>query len=245
MTGFCSKNKVELDMLRNVAMPEKTNTYCPISHYDLAMNIQKVGNDMLTPKGYTFIEGRYGTAREGQRVFGLFTYKNGNEEAGMAIGWRNSYDKSMSAAVAIGANVFVCDNLVIHGDITIMRRHTKNIEEDLVQSIVGALYNASNSYQKFMETIDVLKNAGVSNRVGYEMLGRLVGEGIITPTIFNIAMRQWKKSDHECFEDRTAWSLYNAVTAGLKEAPPHRIFEMHRDTHDTFVAAFTNPAAAF
>ena len=241
MTSFCSKNRVELDSLQDIAMPEKTKTYCPISHYDLAMNIQKVGDDLLTPKGYTFIEGKYGTAREGQRVFGLFTYKNGSDEAGMAIGWRNSYDKSMSAAVAIGANVFVCDNLCIHGDITVMRRHTKNIENDLVQSIVGALYNAADSYQHFMEIVDILKNVGLSDRVGYEILGRLVGEGIITPTIFNIAMRSWKFPEHECFEVRTAWSLYNSVTEGLKEAPPHRIFEMHRDTHDMFVAEFNQP----
>jgi hypothetical protein len=236
--GISLRNKVALADLQKIVMPERTDTYCPISHYDLAQNIQKVSTDLLEPKGYVFVDAVYGTAREGQRVFGLFRYKNGGEETGMAIGWRNSYDKSMSAAVAIGANVFVCDNLCIHGDITIMRRHTKNIEDDLVQSIINALYNATTSYEHFMETVKLLKDVGISDRLGYEMLGVLVGEGVLTPTIFNEAMREWKKPSHESFQPRNAWSLYNAITHGLKQAPPHKVFEMHRGVHDVFVAEF-------
>lgn len=230
--------QVSLDDLKNIPMPEETETYIPVGHYDLAMNINKVADDLLVPKGYAFIDAKYATAREGQRVFGMFRYKNGCEDIGFAIGWRNSYDKSMSAALAIGANVFVCDNLAINGDITIMRRHTKNVQADLISSIVNALYNCTNQYEQFQALVERMKTIELPERRGHELLGRLIGERMLTPDLFNVAMREWRNPSHEAFEPRNVWSFYNAITESLKAAPPHRIFEMHREVHKSIVAEF-------
>lgn len=218
--------------LQAVPMPEQTNTYVPVGHYDLAMNIQQVADDLLRPKGYEFDTAQYALAREGQRVFGLFRYKNGHTEMGLAVGWRNSYDKSMSAAVAIGAQVFVCDNLAIHGDITIMRKHTKNVKAELVGEIIQALYNASTSYKEFQALVDKLKTIEVPDKYGWKLLGILSGMGVLSPTLFTEAMRQWNEPAYPDFVPRTGWSLYNAITCALREAPPNKVFEAHRTMHD-------------
>jgi hypothetical protein len=42
-------------------------------------------------------------------------------EAQLAIGFRNSHDKSMAVRIAVGASVMVCDNMLITGDINIRR----------------------------------------------------------------------------------------------------------------------------
>jgi hypothetical protein len=53
-------------------------------------------------------------------------------EYGCVLGLRNSYDKSCSTGLCIGATVFVCDNLSFSGSqITFERKHTANLLRDL------------------------------------------------------------------------------------------------------------------
>ncbi|MBT5427684.1 MAG: hypothetical protein HOK84_15885, partial [Bacteroidetes bacterium] len=109
-----------LDDLRSVPLPPETRTYQPVSHYDLAKNLAEVSGGLL--RGYQLQGAQYGLARDGAQLFGVHTYKNGiSGSMGLSVGFRNSYDKSMSVGIAIGASVFVCDNLALTGDIAIMR----------------------------------------------------------------------------------------------------------------------------
>lgn len=52
------------------------------------------------------------------------------------LGLRNSHDKRFPAAMVLGSQVFVCDNLAFSGEIKIERKHTRFIERDL-PSLVG------------------------------------------------------------------------------------------------------------
>ena len=113
-----TSNEVELEHLKDVKMPTKTASYTPVSHYDLTMNIGDIAGRVLN--GMTLVKSRYGLAREGNQMFGTHTFKdNVDDEIGLAVGFRNSYDKSMSVGIAVGARVFVCENLMMNGDITI------------------------------------------------------------------------------------------------------------------------------
>jgi len=238
MVLHCGGQKVSMDDLQRIQLPMVTATYKPVSHYDMALNIYDSALKILAPEGYVFIQHDIGTAKEGQRVFGLLKYRNGGEETGLAIGWRNSYDRSMSAALAIGANVFICDNLAVHGDICIIHKHTKNVEETLIRSIRNALFDATAKYRRFQEIVDRLKSINVTDDTGARLLGLLAFHQVLLPTMFNEAMREWRNSRFEAFQDRNAWSLYNAVTWALKLAPPHRVLEMHRAANDVFVAEY-------
>ena len=234
MKGISLKNEVSLDDLRHISMPEETSTYVPVSHFDLATNINKVANDMLCPHGYTFKEGRYGTARDGQRMFGLLSYKNGGNEMGCAVGFRNSYDKSMSAGMAVGGNVFVCDNLMFCGEVCVMRKHTKNVKDDLTKQIVGALYSQRNNFEEMQQAMERLKSVDMTDDEGYRMLGLLAGRGILSPTLLSVALKEWKAPMYTSFEKRSAWSLFNAVTESMKKLPPHQVFEKHIAAHEEF-----------
>ena len=246
-SSFCihvNGEQCDVDDLQRIAMPDSTSTYQPVSHFDLAMNIQDAASKILKPEGYEFHQSQVATAKDGQRVFGLFGYRNGGEEMGLSIGWRNSYDRSMAAAVAIGTNVFVCDNLAVSGNICVMHKHTKNVKENLVRSIRNALFDCTATFHEFQEQVARLKDVGLTDDDGARMLGLLAFREILTPTIFNESMREWRKPRFEEFSDRNAWSLYNAVTWGLKQAPIHKTLNMHHDAHGVFVSEFLPPQAA-
>ncbi|OGV68089.1 MAG: hypothetical protein A2283_18805 [Lentisphaerae bacterium RIFOXYA12_FULL_48_11] len=243
MSGKLSgQNRVSLDELQRFQVPAQTESYVPLPHYDMAMNLQTVATDMFTPKGYVFVKGEYATARDGQRVFGVLQFKNGITDMGMAVGFRNSYDRSMSAGVVIGAQVFVCDNMCFRGEITVMRKHTKNIIEGLQTELVAAIYSSVGNFELIHTELERLKTVEISDEFGFRTLGSLAGNEVLTPTELNEAFRQWKEPQYESFKPRTAYSLYNAVTCGLRDIAPHRTFQVHRDVHEAIIAEYLPPA---
>ena len=95
-----TSQEVKLNDLEGIEMPEPTKTYVPVSHYDLAMNVGSIGERVIDQELHSK---RFGLARNGQHMFATYTYKNNEDEVGMSIGFRNSYDKSMSIGVCVGA----------------------------------------------------------------------------------------------------------------------------------------------
>ena len=63
-------------------------------------------------------------------TFGLLEVANcqQTEDYAYVLGLRNSHDKRFPAGLAVGASVFVCDNLSFSGEIKIGRKHTRHPE---------------------------------------------------------------------------------------------------------------------
>ena len=244
LIAHCGAEMVTLANVMAVPVPEATNTYQPIAHGDMAKQIRTMADNMLVPSGYAFQQDQYALGREGQRVFGIFRYQNGSEEMGLAVGWRNSYDKSMAAGVCIGAQVFVCDNLAFHGEVTILRRHTKNLHDDLMNQLCNALYRSQGNYISITRMADRFKTIQLNNREGYRTLGLLRGEGILTSTLESEAFRQWEKPEYEAFKPRNVWSLYNAATCALREAPVQEQFELHNGLSNLFTELWPEQLSA-
>jgi len=205
--------------------PDKTDTYSPIAHLDLTNRVLQISQDLL--KGYTLDRESYGVAREGNQLFALLTFKNGNEEMGLSIGYRNSYDKSMSVGFAEGNSVFVCDNLMLKGDITYMRKHTGNVWGEVEDRLISICYKATKHYEEIAVYADTLKAIELDNKKAFSIMGNLYGEGIISPRQLTIVKEQWLKPDYPDFQPRTAWSFYNANTEALKSSPPSSVMENH------------------
>jgi len=84
-------------------------------------------------------------------MFGVITFRKINstseENIKVAIGIRNSYDKSMSSGLVVGSTVIVCDNLMFVGDIKVMREHRgKDMHDDLNDQIVTDIYKSQHQF---------------------------------------------------------------------------------------------------
>jgi hypothetical protein len=222
---YCS-----LDDLRHIPLPAETHTYKPVSHYDLATNLAEVSGSMLVD--YELDRSQYGIARDGNQLFGVHTYRNGSDSMGLSIGFRNSYDKSLSVGIAIGASVFVCDNLALTGEITIARKHTSNVWQDLEELTITTIYRSQNNFTRIVEDSEIMQRQDLSDNNAYRLIGLLYGNGVITPRQIPVVKREWLTPSHPEFLARNTWSLYNAATEALKSSPPNKIMEKHIALHE-------------
>ncbi|MBT4131220.1 MAG: DUF932 domain-containing protein [Candidatus Marinimicrobia bacterium] len=218
-----------LEELREIALPEETPSYKPVSHYDLATNLAEVSGTLL--RDYELERSQYGLARDGAQLFGVHTYRNGSDSMGLSIGFRNSYDKSMSVGIAIGASVFVCDNLALTGEIAIARKHTSNVWNDLEELTITTIYRSQHNFTRIVEDAQVMQGQHLSDNDAYRLLGLLYGQGIITPRQIPVVKKEWLTPSHEEFEDRNVWNFYQAVTEALKTSPPPKVMEKHIALH--------------
>ncbi len=220
---------VTRDDLALVPVPEATDSYIPVPHNNLADTLSTIGRDIL--KGFTLSNEQYALARDGQQMFGVLAFRNDHTELGLSIGFRNSYDKSMAIGIAIGAQVFVCDNLALTGDITIMRKHTANVWQGLEDAAISTLYRSQQNFRKIVEDSVTLKGRMIDNTEAFKMIGLMFGHGILTPRQLPVVKKEWLTPSYDDFKARNMWSFYNACTEALKSCPPLVIMEKHISLH--------------
>lgn len=220
---------VTRDDLALVPVPEATNSYMPVPHNHLADTLSTIGRDIL--KDFALAKEQFALAREGKQMFGVLVFKSGDTELGLSIGFRNSYDKSMAIGIAIGAEVFVCDNLAFAGDVTILRKHTANVWSSLENMAISTLYRSQKTFQKIVDDSETLKTRMIGNDDAFKLIGLLFGKGILTPRQLSGVKKEWLNPSFEDFKPRTMWSFYNACTESLKSCPPIVIMEKHISLH--------------
>ena len=104
--------------LASVPVPEPTDSYVPVPYGRFVEEVE-----LHVPRfGLTIVSEQFALARDGQQMFGVLTCTNGhsNNEYGLAIALRNSYDRSLSAEItSSGTRVFCCDNLAFSGEVKV------------------------------------------------------------------------------------------------------------------------------
>ena len=151
----------------SVRLPQETDTYVPVPYKDIIDNTKIVADNLL--KDFEYDGSQYALAGKDKdgtynKFFGVHYYKGENEEMHQAIGMRSSYDKSMANGVCAGARIFVCDNMAFVGEITIMRKHTKNVVSDLQDKLVSALYKANNNFANIVQDTQIMKDIALHKR---------------------------------------------------------------------------------
>ena len=223
----CGAQRCSLEQLLTIPEPQQTKTYTPLNHYDFAVNVLTIASDLL--KDYRFDGDGYALSSDGQKMFGVLTYRKesaGQDDLKVAIGLRNSYDRSMSAGLVIGSSVIVCDNLIFAGDIKIMRKHQgESMHDDLHDQIVTAIYKSQHQCTRLAEDVSKMKQVPMDRREKFEYLGILTGEGILSPTQFSKAYREIWEPSHPEFQADSLWSGYNAATEALKSSAPQDVIK--------------------
>lgn len=242
MMLHCGGKVATFDDIKSVALPRATDTYVPVSHEDFAFNVAKVCSDLLhdyepVSQQYALAHGNIdGQRHEGARMFGIHTFKpkNNPNGIGLAAAMRNSYDKSMKLGLAIGARVFVCDNLALSGSVaTLSLLHTGNVLQRLEEQVVLAVNKSRDGFIEVQKDAEEMKQVRVGDDSAFRFLGLAFGREALTPTQLTTTVRSWKNDKYmQGFgEKRTAWSLYNAGTEALKGVRIQKVMEKHIGWH--------------
>lgn len=212
-----------------VPVPEATDSYKPVAYGQAVQFLRDaVASELKLP----IKKERYGLNNEGRQLFAMATLDTGDEAFGLSIGLRQSYNKSLALGVAVGANVFVCDNLAFNGDaFMVVRRNTTNVWRDFRSLVTDQVKGALKHYGNMKADIEAMKMQGCSEKHGFAWLGIAMGRELLTPTQATIAFEDWKTPRYPDFSERNIWSLYNCITEGLKKGPAGLTIDRHAEAH--------------
>ena len=218
--------------LSHIPVPKRTQTYTPLAHKDLVDFTEELSGKLLGNDWEKDGE-KFGIAREGKQLFGYHSYKklNSNEDTSLTIGFRNSYDKSMSAGFVMGERVLVCSNLMFVGEIKRMRKHTGEAGRAIRHLLYDLIDEGLEKRIDIRGEIELMKTQPLDNDKAWQLMGLLYGKDILTPRNLPVVKREWLKpsQDHGV---ESLWRLYQACTFALKEASPQTIMQRHTNLHD-------------
>jgi hypothetical protein len=222
MTSLCLHSgafQATRDQVVAVDTPPATDSWFPIPHSRLID--QTIGQ--LQAAGLRVDSEMHGLTPDGSRYFGVFNLAPDRIDAdfNLAVGLRNSHDKSIVAGLALGTHVFVCDNLAFGAEVTIARKHTRFIERDLPRLMADAIHRVVDRSGAMNRRVDAYKGTGVADPVAHDLIVRSLDAGVISPPRMADVLGQWRNPKHDEFQSRTAWSLFNAFTETLKRYEPH------------------------
>jgi hypothetical protein len=155
--------------------------------------------------------------------------------------WSNSYNKMMKFKCAIGAQVFVCMNGVVSGDLAnYKRKHTGTALQDVTTSIQFQIANASHYYNNLIADKEMLKQVVLTKKDQSSIIGQLYADKeILTLTQLAQVKREMETPSHNYNADvNSAWSLYNHITLSLKESHPLTFLNDHQEVHNFFIDEF-------
>ena len=227
----CGANNVTFDQVVDVTTPEPTKTWFPIAHATLRTRVQEA----LTSLNMRVTEEAHALTAKGMRYFGLLRVQNcqaAGNDFGYVLGLRNSHDQAFTASIAVGSHVFVCDNLAFSGEITIARKHTRFIEQDLPRLTGNAIGLLSQKWTVMADRYDAYKHTELSDSQAHDFMIRAIDIEATTIKQLPTVIEEWRKPRHEEFAvRRDAWRLFNAFTEAAKESSltllPQRTIRLH------------------
>jgi len=221
---------VTLADVEAVPVPEATESYNPVPY---GHAIQLMHSEAKRTLGMAVRSEQYGLNREGDQMFALLTLDSGSAEHGLSIGLRQSYNKSLALGVAIGAQVFVCDNLAFSASgFKVVRKNTTNVWPDFRALVSAQIRDGLGHYRALEADFASMKEIPCTLERGYAFLGVMQGRDLLTPHQATVAFSDWREPRHAEFGERNVWGLYNALTEGLKKGPAARTIERHASVHE-------------
>jgi hypothetical protein len=212
-------------------VPASTRTYAPVSHRDLIDAVK----EELDKRGLVMKDECYQHNRSGRQLFGHMTIGGGNGEQDLALGFRNSYDKSLLLGAAAGARVIICSNLMFAGDFKVQKMHTPAHLSAGIQSLMREVVDTLEAqFKRIQIDTDKLKQVEVNPRLIHEILGELFySESVVSEAQLRIIRGELREQTN--FGDGTLWDIYNHTTEALKTTPSGLVISRHIDAHQFYM----------
>ena len=201
---------VTYDMLRQVQMPEATDTHLPLPHHELVEMVRFT----LQYHGHDIVEEHHALDHHGQRYFGLMTLRSNYGFYSDTLGLRNSHDKAFPIGVAFGSQVFICSNLAFSGTHVIKRKHTARSKRELpglLGDIVLPLHQHRIAQNQQLLTY---QRTPLTDELADHTILDLYRKDVIGVQAIAHVVKNYEEPPHD-WGDRNAYRLFNSVTFTL------------------------------
>lgn len=222
-----------LAQLLSTPLPQKTDSYQPVSH----ANTIEYFKERFDKMGLTVETENYTTNKKGEQMFAQWGIGANDSEFRIGFGFRNSYDKSMPVGAVSGAQVIVCSNMMFTGEIINHRRHTKNILSELDNAFDPVFDNIEKQYQAMLADASLMKQADLQIEDAQRLFGKMLmgADDYKTRTAaiqeITEAARLFRNPING-FGNDSYWGFYNSFTEVFKSSHPYVNADQHLRLHN-------------
>jgi len=205
---------VEPEELTSVPAPPPEGRWFPLSHGSVLAKVRET----LTEAGYAVERQQLGLSADNARFFGVMDLSM-PLVAGvtLAVGVRNSIDKSFPIGFCAGSRVFCCDNLAFRAELLVRKKHTRYGEMRFAAAIGEAVVKLTQFKEDEAARVQLMQATRIEDARADSLMLRAFEKGIIPTPALPRVIREWREPTFEDFRARTLWSLFNAFTTALGE----------------------------
>lgn len=218
-----------------VELPKQTKTYTVVPNERIFELINhEIDNYGLTVKNIDLT-----TTLNRKKIIGIYDFESDDSELGFRLGFKNSYDGTVSFGLGIGDVVWLCSNGMINAEIKSSRIHRGNAMEDIEDMVKYGFESFVATHNKNVLLKKKLKEVAcpdVNN-----IIGKVFMNGIMNTTELNVFKKELKNGTlfNNINDDNfSAWDFYNCGTEALKLASINTYFQKHLDLTKLFSDEF-------
>lgn len=213
LVTHCGARQVTRGELDAVQAPAPTATWFPVRHSAVIDTVSQ----SLAAAGFTVARAQFALSRGDHRLFGTLDLTTGLAGGvSLAVGIRNSTDKSFPLGFVAGSRVFVCDNLAFRSDLLVNRKHTRFGQERFAEAIAAGVKRLPQFVEQEAARVERFRSAGLADARAESLILRAWERDLVSHRQLPGLVKEWRAPAHDEFKPRTVWSLFNAFTEILK-----------------------------
>ena len=224
----CGAERTAWEDLTKVKTPDPTNTHVPIPHH----NFVEMVREALPENGFQVVQEEHALSKDGQSYFGVIKIEDPEFPSGLdgfsrVIGLRNSHNKRIAAGLVSGSQVFVCDNMAFSGEVQLTHKHTSQVQAALPRLVADAILGLKPLLNAERQRVKAYRAHDLGTGQEYEvdhLLMEMLRRDAVSSSQIGKAWDNWINPPHPEFEERSLWSLFNAVTEAHKGTGMRTLF---------------------
>jgi Domain of unknown function (DUF932) len=222
LIAHCGARIVVRSELDKVDAPSPTKTWFPVRHSDVLEAVSRT----LVGAGFFVNKSQIALTRDDARMFATMDLTTPLAEGvTLAVGVRNSIDKSLPLGFCAGSRVFVCDNLAFRSELMVHRKHTRFGQSRFEEEIGQAVQSLEQFRAAEVARIFHMRETPITDETAESYMLRAYERGILSHRLLPQVIREWRQPRFEEFKPRTLWAIYNAFTSAL--APRQKTNPQH------------------
>lgn len=221
----CGSRVVSRDELDAIEAPPPTKSWFPIKHAIVVDTVTQA----LTDGGFQIRQTKVAMSPSNARMFTTFDLETplAGGDVTLAVGARNSCDKTFPLSFCAGERVTVCDNLAFQSELIVTRKHTRFGADRFREAICESVRSLWQFQQSESARIRQFQAQAITPADADSIMLRSFEKGIISHYLLPRVIREFREPSHPEFAANglTFWRLEQAFTTVLgsvEQSNPHR-----------------------
>jgi len=231
LVTHCGAREVSREELNLIEAPPPTQTWFPVRHSTVVESV----SDLLHAGGFEIQKATHAVSRNGARMFTTLDLTTAlSVGVTLAVGLRNSCDRSFPLGFCAGSRVFLCDNLAFRADLLVARKHTRFGQDRFREAIAQAVGSLGQFQQVEADRIRRFQSLTLSDERAESLILRSFERGLVSYRALPDVIHEWRQPSHDFGSEPSLWRLFNSwttVLAPVAKRSPQRFAALTMDLH--------------